>query len=43
MKITDVKPFPIHSGRDIFIVKVETDDGVYGIGEGGIRARCTIM
>lgn len=39
MKITDVKPFPIHSGRDIFVVKVETDAGIYGIGEGGISGR----
>ncbi len=39
MKITDVKPFAIHSGRDIFIAKVETDEGIYGIGEGGISGR----
>jgi galactonate dehydratase len=39
MKISDVKPFAIHSGRDIFVVKVETDEGIYGIGEGGISGR----
>ena len=39
MKITDVKAFGIHSGRDMFIVKVETDEGHYGIGEGGISGR----
>ena len=39
MKITEVKAFPIHCGRDLFVVKVETDEGIYGIGEGGISGR----
>ncbi len=40
MKITAVKAFPVHSGhRNIFIVKVETDEGVSGLGEGGISGR----
>lgn len=40
MKITAVKSFPVKSGhRNIFIVKVETDEGIYGIGEGGISGR----
>lgn len=39
MKITGVKPFAIHGWRDIFVVKVETDQGIYGLGEGGISGR----
>ena len=40
MKITDVKPIPVQVGhRNQLIVKVETDEGIYGWGEsGGIRA-----
>lgn len=37
MKITNVKSFVSSSGH--FFVKVETDSGVYGVGEGGIRRR----
>jgi len=39
MKITAVKPFPIKVDRPYLFVKVETDDGVYGIGEAGITWR----
>ncbi len=40
MKITDVKPIPVWGGgRNFFFVKVETDEGIYGIGEGGITWR----
>jgi len=40
MKITAVKAFPVRSGfRNLFIVKVETDSGIYGLGEGGISGR----
>ncbi len=39
MKITDVKAFGIHGWRDLFVIKVETDEGLYGIGEGGISGR----
>ncbi len=40
MIITDVKPFALWGGnRNFFFVKVETDDGLYGIGEGGITWR----
>ena len=40
MKITDVKPLPVWGGsRNFFFVKVETDEGIYGIGEGGITWR----
>ena len=37
MKITSVKPFVSASGH--FFVKVETDAGIFGVGEGGIRRR----
>jgi galactonate dehydratase len=40
MKITDIKTFPIWVGhRNQFIVKVETDEGIYGLGEGGLSSR----
>ncbi|MAG85748.1 galactonate dehydratase [Candidatus Poribacteria bacterium] len=40
MKITDVKSFPVWGGnRNFFFIKVETDAGIYGIGEGGITWR----
>ena len=39
MKITAVKPFPIKADRPYFFVKVETDEGIYGIGEAGITGR----
>src|SRR5262245_38178214 len=40
MRITDVKCFPIWGGgRNFFFVKVETDEGLYGIGEAGITWR----
>ena len=35
MKITNVKSFVSESGH--FFVKVETDAGIYGVGEGGLR------
>ena len=36
MKITNIKPLPVWGGaRNFFFVKVETDEGIYGIGEGG--------
>lgn len=37
MKITNVKSFVSDVGH--FFVKVETDTGIYGVGEGGIRRR----
>ena len=40
MKITAVRGIPVKSGfRNLFIVKIETDTGIYGIGEGGISGR----
>jgi galactonate dehydratase len=40
MKITAVRGYPVQAGhRNQFIVTVETDEGVTGIGEGGISGR----
>ena len=37
MKITAVKPYPVGAdGRNFMFVKVETDEGIYGIGEAGL-------
>lgn len=39
MKITGIKNYSVadSDGRSYFIVKVETDEGIYGLGEVGIR------
>ena len=38
VRISDIKPFPTWVGnRNQLIVKVETDEGIYGLGEVGIR------
>lgn len=40
MKITDIKPYPVWLGhRNICLVKVETDEGIYGWGEAGLSGR----
>jgi galactonate dehydratase len=40
VKITAVRPFPVKVGhRNNFIIKVETDAGISGIGEGGMSGR----
>ena len=40
MKITAVKGFPVKVGhRNQWLVKVETDAGISGVGEGGISGR----
>ena len=37
MKITDIKCFPIHFGhKNYTFIKVETDTGLYGMGEFGL-------
>ena len=41
MKITNVKSFVSSSGH--FFVKVETDAGIFGVGEGGIRRRALAL
>ena len=44
MRITDIKSFSVRQeGRNLFIVKVETDEGYYGIGEGGVISRDLAM
>ena len=40
LKITAIKPFPVWVGiRNQLIVKVETDEGIYGWGESGLSGR----
>ena len=40
MKITDIKSYPVWVGhRNQMIVKVETDEGIYGWGEAGVSGR----
>jgi galactonate dehydratase len=40
MKISDIKTFPVRVGhRNQMIVKVETDEGIYGLGEAGLSFR----
>ena len=40
MKITDIKPYAVWIGhRNQLIVKVETDEGIYGWGESGFSGR----
>ena len=40
MKITDIKSFPTWVGhRNQLVVKVETDEGIYGWGEAGLSGR----
>ncbi|MCC5974515.1 MAG: mandelate racemase/muconate lactonizing enzyme family protein [Rubellimicrobium sp.] len=40
MKITDIKPFPVWIGhRNQMLVKVETDEGLFGWGESGLSGR----
>ncbi|HSH79790.1 MAG TPA: mandelate racemase/muconate lactonizing enzyme family protein [Herpetosiphonaceae bacterium] len=40
MKITDIQSYPVWNGsRHFFFVVVDTDEGVSGVGEGGITGR----
>ena len=39
MKITDIKAFPVEVGGAQLVVKVETDEGIYGVGEAGMPKR----
>ena len=40
MKITAIKPYPAWATwRNVFLVKIETDEGIYGWGEGGTSWR----
>ena len=40
MKITAIKPYPVWVGsRNQMLVKVETDEGIYGWGESGVSGR----
>jgi galactonate dehydratase len=40
MKITDIKTYPVWIGsRNQLIVKIETDEGIYGLGESGLSGR----
>jgi len=40
MKITAIKTFPYNAGwRDILLVKVETDEGIFGWGEAALQSR----
>jgi galactonate dehydratase len=40
VKITAIKPYPVWVGhRNQLIVKVETDEGIFGWGESGLSGR----
>ena len=39
MKITDIKAFPVRVGGTQLVVKVETDEGIHGVGEAGMPKR----
>lgn len=44
MKISDIKSFSVwQHEKNLFIVKVETDEGIHGIGEGGVISRDLAM
>ncbi|MEE2944740.1 MAG: galactonate dehydratase [Pseudomonadota bacterium] len=39
MKITDIKTYLLKEWRTLLLVVVETDEGIYGIGESGLTSR----
>ena len=40
LEITDIKPYPVWVGhRNQLLVKVETNQGLYGWGESGLSGR----
>ena len=40
MKITDIQCYPVWGGgRNFFFVVVDTDEGISGVGEGGLTGR----
>ena len=40
MKITDIKSYPVWVGhRNQLVVKIETDEGIDGLGESGLSGR----
>jgi len=40
MKITEIKSFPVRAGeRNLFVLKIETDEGFHGWGEAGVSGR----
>lgn len=40
MKITDITGYPVWGGfRNYFFLVIDTDEGIYGVGEGGIPSR----
>ena len=40
MRITDIKPLPVWVGnRNQLVIKVETDENIYGLGEAGLSGR----
>ena len=39
MRITEIKSFVLSKPRDLHIVKIETDEGIHGIGEAGCSTR----
>ena len=40
MRITAIKPYPVWVGtRNQMLVKVETDEGIFGWGESGLSGR----